>query len=178
MVNFADGMKFEVVPGILLKDNAGYWYPDANNGGRWRTTNPFAEQQRMREVNTTTNGNLRELCRMTRAWRRHCGVEISGLLIDTLATSFIQTWAQRDKSYLYYDYLTRDFMLYLLGRDPKQQHWLAPGSGQHVFRTGKFETKASVAYQHALNAVTYDATHRTTARREAFREIYGNHYPR
>src|SRR5438270_9464142 len=42
LVPFTDGITFEVVPAFVNDDNS-YTFPDANSGGRWRTTNPRAE---------------------------------------------------------------------------------------------------------------------------------------
>lgn len=42
VVNFSDGMKFEVVP-AFKNDNGTYTYADSNNGGTWLKTNPKAE---------------------------------------------------------------------------------------------------------------------------------------
>ena len=35
------------------------------------------------------------------------------MLIDTLAYQFIDGWGYKDKSYLYHDFLVRDFFYYL-----------------------------------------------------------------
>ena len=40
-IHFSDGITFELVPGFLNNDDS-YTYPDSNNGGSWRTTNPEA----------------------------------------------------------------------------------------------------------------------------------------
>ena len=48
---------------------------------------------------------------MVRAWKEKCNVPISGILIDTLAYKFIENWTYKDKSYLYYDFMSRDFFL-------------------------------------------------------------------
>ncbi|WP_345889967.1 SMODS domain-containing nucleotidyltransferase [Paenibacillus dendritiformis] len=42
-VDFTDGISFEIVPGFINTDGISYTYPDTNNGGSWKTTNPMAE---------------------------------------------------------------------------------------------------------------------------------------
>ena len=74
-------------------------------------------------------GNLVELARMARAWRDQNNVSMSGMLIDTLAYQFINGWAYKDKSYVYYDWMTRDFFAFLAGQDAGKTYWTAPGSG-------------------------------------------------
>ena len=71
-VDFTDGINFEIVPGVLLKDDKDFWYPDTNNGGTWKTTNPKPEIEEIRKTNETLNGNLKNLCRMARAWKMGC----------------------------------------------------------------------------------------------------------
>lgn len=109
LVPFNDGLTFEVVPAFINKDDS-FTYPDSNNGGRWRTTNPKPEIEAIRSRNAVCNGNLILLCRMMRSWKNKWNVPIGGLLIDTLAYQFIESYTYRDKSYLYYDYFCRDFL--------------------------------------------------------------------
>jgi hypothetical protein len=63
----------------------------------------------IKDNNELTNYNLINLCRMTRAWRNKWNVPMGGLLIDTLANQFLINWQYKDKSYLYYDWMARDF---------------------------------------------------------------------
>jgi hypothetical protein len=43
LVPFKDGITFEVVPAFLNDDNVSYTFPNANDGGSWKTTNPRPE---------------------------------------------------------------------------------------------------------------------------------------
>lgn len=56
VIDFSDGMKFEVLPAFQQLDWWGNWngkydYPDSNMGGNWLTTNPKIEQQAMKKRN-------------------------------------------------------------------------------------------------------------------------------
>jgi hypothetical protein len=104
-------------------------------------------------------------------------VPMSGMLIDTLAFQFILTWAYCDKSYLYHDYLVRDFMLYLSQIDRSQTYWRAPGSGSYVFKTGSFQDAAATAYRTALSAIEHETGNWPTTARNKWREIFGPTYP-
>lgn len=141
LVPFTDGITFEAVP-AFENTNGGFIYPDANNGGTWRTTNPRPEIKAIRERNAACNFNLVPLCRMMRAWKREWSVPIGGLLIDTLAYQFIENYTYRDKSYLYYDFLCRDFFAWMASQDEAQEYWKSPGSGQYVYGKGLFQYKA------------------------------------
>jgi hypothetical protein len=99
----------EVCPAFLLT-NGKYRYPDSNNGGRWRETDPKPEMDEINSFNSTTNGNLKKLAKMTRAWKNKCGVKIGGLLIDTLCYEFLKANTNHYTTTLSdYDILVRDF---------------------------------------------------------------------
>jgi len=119
VVPFTDGITFEVVPAFLNEDGS-FTFPNANNGGSWKVTNPKPEIDAIRKRNTECNYNLIPLCRMMRAWKNKWNVPIGGLLIDTLAYQFIIQWEYRDKSYLYYDFMCRDFFLFMAEQDDVQ----------------------------------------------------------
>lgn len=178
LVKFDDGITFEVVPAFLNKDDS-YTFPDANDGGSWKTTNPSPEIEAIRTRNADCNGNLVRLCRMMRAWKQEWSVPMGGLLIDTLAYQFIEDYDYRDKSYLYYDWMCRDFFAWMAGQDEKQQYWRAPGSGQHVHRKGKFEYKAKRCYNISLEAIEHESAtpKRESKAKEKWREIFGTTFP-
>lgn len=177
-VPFMDGITFEVVPAFIYNDNS-YTFPDANGGGRWRKTNPRPEIAAMKLRNNVTNRNLVHLCRMARAWRRKWDVPIGGLLIDTLAYQFIENWPHRDKSYLYYDFMSRDFFKWLAEQDASKEFWRAPGSGQYVYGKGLFQYKAKRCYNISLEAIEHEMAtpKREWSAKQKWREIYGTTFP-
>lgn len=178
LVPFNDGITFEVVPAFLNVSDS-YTFPDANGGGRWRITNPKPEISAMRLRNNITNNNLVQLCRMARAWKRKWDVPISGLLIDTLAYQFIENWAHRDKSYLYYDFMSRDFFKWMADQDTSKEYWKAPGSGQYVYGKGLFQYKAKRCYNISLEAIEHEMAtpKREWSAKQKWREIYGSTFP-
>lgn len=175
-VAFTDGITFEVLPAFLNKGGS-YTHADSNGNGSWKLTNPKSEIEAIKNRDGTVNGNLVELCRMVRAWRDYNDVNISGILIDTIAYQFIENWHHRDKSYLYYDFLTRDFFQHLAAQSPDQQWWSAPGSGSRVYRKGNFEYKARQAELRAREAISYLQNEYDWSARQKFREIYGTGFP-
>lgn len=175
-INFSDGINFEIVP-AFINTNGSYKYPDTNNGGSWKVTDPKSEIDAMNSRNNETNKNLKRLCRMARAWKQQCNVPMSGILIDTLAYKFIGDWANKDKSYLYYDYMSRDFFKYLKDLDKDQDYWLAPGSQRCVWKTENFQSKAKTAYDNALSAIAYEQNKNAYSSKRKWREIYGTKFP-
>lgn len=177
-VPFNDGITFEVVP-AFINNNESFTYPDANNGGDWRTTNPKPELKIFKERNAACNGNLIPLCRMMRAWRDKRTVPIKGLLVDTLAYQFIEKWEQRDKSFLFYDFMCRDFFKWMSEQDPEQDYWKSPGSGQYVYAKGLFQYKAKQCYNISLEAIAYETAtpKQEWSARQKWREIFGTKFP-
>lgn len=174
-INFDDGVSFEILPCFINKNDS-YTYPDSNDGGKWRTTNPKPEIEAIRKLNNSSNGNLKNLCRMARAWKEKWSVPMGGLLIDTLAYQFLKDWEHNDKSYTYYDWMTRDFFKFLKDQDEKKTYWLAPGSGQYVWKKGDFHWKAVRAYNIALEAINYEEREMPHSANGKWREIYGSKF--
>jgi hypothetical protein len=176
VVDFDDGVTYEVLPAFLNLDGS-YTFGDTNNGGSWRSCNPKQEMEAFAQMNKDRNANLVNLYRMARAWRDYNNVPMNGVLIDTLAYQFIRTWSNRDKSYLYYDWITRDFFAFLAGQDRDKNYWLAPGSSSYVRRKGMFEYKARQAELCAIEAIHNEGSGSHWSARQKFREIYGSSFP-
>jgi len=136
----------EVQP-VFEQEDGSFKYPDTYNGSSWKITKPREEIKAMSEFVTQKNKNLRRLCKMARAWKNKHGVGMGGLLIDTLAHNFLKSTNEYDdKSFLYYDYLSRDFFKYLADQ-PDQDYYAALGSGQRVKVKQKFQKKAKKAHE-------------------------------
>jgi hypothetical protein len=175
-LNFTDGIRFEILPVFVNTSNT-FTFADSNNGGSWKVCDPRAEMSAFVARNTGSNGNLKAICRMARIWKSKNSVPISGMLIDTLAYAFIGSWEHRDKSYLYHDFLVRDFMLYIANLDKAQTYWRAPGSQSYVAKSGNFQTPAAVAWSNATKAIANTTNGQHWAAKEAWRSIFGTLYP-
>lgn len=156
-------------------DNESYFkYPDTYNGGSWKVTKPRQEIAAMKEFVDQKNKNLRRLCKMARAWKNKHGVAMGGLLIDTLAYNFLKSTSDYDdRSFMYYDQMSRDFFEYLKDQ-PNQDLYKALGSGQNVKVKKRFQKKAKKAYQLCLKAIeagTKDLAH------SKWKKVYGRPFP-
>jgi hypothetical protein len=178
LVPFDDGLTYEIVPAFVNKDDS-FTYPDANNCGRWRTTNPKPEIEAIRARNNQCNKNLILLCRMMRIWKRKWDVPIGGLLIDTLAYQFIENWEYRDRSFVYYDWMCRDFFNFMANQDKKKEYWKAPGSGQYVYGKDLFQWKARRCCNIAIEACKHESADpkREWSAKQSWREIFGTKFP-
>lgn len=176
VIRFDDGIKFEVLP-AFANVGGGYTFADTNGGGTWKTCRPKQEMEAFSTRNIACSENLVQLGRMVRAWRDDNNVPMSGMLIDTLAYQFIENWAYRQKSYLYYDWMTRDFFNFLANQNTLQTYWLAPGSGSYVYRGGVFEFRARQAELRAIEAIEFQSKNMDWSAKQKYREIYGTSYP-
>ena len=143
----------DVLPSFWDKDCDGYRFGDSNDGGSWKVCKPIHEISAIDQKNNDTNRNLKHVCKMIRSWKNTHGVNMSGLLIDTLVYNFFsQSTDYNDKSYASYDKLCVSLFTYLGGLD-HQDYWAAPGSGQRVYSKGKFQPKAKKAAAKCQEAV-------------------------
>ena len=172
-INFYDNITYEIVP-VFQKTDGSYTYADSNNGGSWKTCKPKHEIDVFHARDIESNHNLVVLGRMVRAWRDNNNVSMSGMLIDTLAFQFIANWEYKDKSYRYYDYLTRDFFAFLGQQDRNKDYWLAPGSGSWVYRSGAFELKARPTAAVAVEAISNLEAQQFWAAKQKYRQVYGS----
>lgn len=163
----------EVQP-VFEQEDGSFKYPDTYNRGSWKITKPRDEIKAMSEFVTQKNKNLRRLCKMARAWKNKHGVGMGGLLIDTLAYNFLKSTSEYDnKSFLYYDFLSRDFFKYLADQ-PDQDYYAALGSGQRVKVKQKFQKKAKKAYDLCLEAIEAENTDKAN---DKWKKVYGRPFP-
>jgi len=99
-----------------------------------------------------------------------------GLLIDTFASKFLDTWEHKKESYVYYDWMSRDFFKFLMNEDDTKSYWYAIGSNQLIYRRGPFSFKAKQCYNLACEAIEKEKDYPYTAKTK-WREIYGNQFP-
>ncbi|MCL1604280.1 nucleotidyltransferase domain-containing protein [Succinatimonas hippei] len=92
-ISFADAIYFEIVPAFKNYYEI-YQYPDSNKGGRWRSTNPKAEQCAMYQKNKDSNGLLYDTCKHIRYIRdnKFSSYHLSGIVIDSFVYEAIGTW--------------------------------------------------------------------------------------
>lgn len=175
-ITFSDGISFEVLPAFKNSDDS-YTFADSTSGGSWKNTNPIPEINAINNGDSLTNNNLKRLCKMARSWKGYCSVPIKGLLIDTLAYRFLIDYAHKNQSYLYYDFMSRDFFKYLKDQKSDQTIWYAVGSLQNIYNSDNFRYKATVAYNKSLEAIQLETDSKPWSAKQKWIEIYGNRFP-
>ena len=172
-VQFASNkFKFEVQPAFENGDGS-FDYPDTLAGG-WKVTKPRAEISATKACNDRTSRNMRHLARMARAWKNANGVNIGGLLIDTLVYRFFSTTTVYDTAGTEsFDVMTRDFFEFLAG-EPAKSYYLALGSNQQVKVKKPFQAKATKAHKRCLEAI--EAEGKASANKK-WRAVFGTAVP-
>lgn len=144
VINFSDGIKFEILPAFKHVDFWGDWngtydYPDTNMGGRWLTTNPKAEQNAMEERNAESNGLLYDTCKHMREIRdtHFRSYHLPGIVIDSFAYHYIKDWHWLREDEAPSDKPTGTYEKGLYNACPSWAFPLyAPGSGMQVDTSG------------------------------------------
>ncbi len=62
----------ELVPGFKQADGR-FKYPDTNNGGSWKYTDPLPEQDTCQESDNNSNGIYFDFCHILRKWKNEQG---------------------------------------------------------------------------------------------------------
>ena len=102
IVDFSDGMKFELLPAFERVNDwgeaDGYDYPDTHRNGRWLATHPKKEQVAMKEKNKSSNGLLFDTCKHIRNLHveRCSSYKLSGIVVDSFVFTAIGGWYWND----------------------------------------------------------------------------------
>ncbi len=176
-IDFSDGIKFEIVPAFKYSDG-GYCYADTNDGGRWRSMNPSKEMMVFAYMDACYNGNLIKLCRMARAWKEKMNVLMPGILIDTIVYDFLGQYEYANKSYTYFDWMSRDFFDYIIKNESKNS-WIKFGSGDYITKDygNSVNCDSKKAYQLSLQAIDAGSNDWTYTWHDKWRDIYGTKFP-
>lgn len=155
----------DLVPAFPCNDGS-FRYPDSNDGGTWRKTDPIPEQKSCRSLIRSTGGEARNLCNVLRVWKNNVGFHFKGLLIDTLVGKYFENTAELFNNP--YDRLT-DLFDFLSREDRNKAYWHAIGSNQLIYNDdqGEFVSKADSAV-----ALLRDAKD-DTAREYALVSLFG-----
>lgn len=169
-----DGVTIEIVPAFLLTDGR-YWICDTNNDGRYKLADPAAELQTLETANSAYNGNARQLTRLLKKWQIENQVAIKAFQLERLALDFLKGWPHNTRDRFWYDWMMRDFFLYMIGRAnglvqmPGTEEWISLGDD--------WRGAARTAYKNALAACAYEQANLEVPAGESWQEIVGSAAP-
>lgn len=165
----------ELVPGFKQSDDR-FKYPDTNNGGSWKYTDPLPEISESKKTAEDTDNNFKYIANMLRAWKNKQGFKFGGLLIDTITYKFLNEKTDyRNIGFDSYLDMTKALFEYIKGLDKDQSYWYALGSNQKVYNcdNGKFITKAEKAYKKIK-----DLTANSSDVNKKLRQVFGTQFPK
>ena len=164
----------EVVPAFVLT-NGKYWICNTNGGGKYETTDPTSEIEQIKSSSNLTNGNTRNLIRMMKCWQGNCNVPLKSFCLELLVVDFLSSYGYKDKGTTFYDWMTRDFFKFLLG---KVNGWvIIPGTYKFIDLGDTWKSKAESAYNRASKATQYEADNMPYTAGEEWQKIFGNYIP-
>lgn len=165
----------ELVPGFKQSDDR-FKYPDTNNGGSWKYTDPLPEISESKKTAEDTDNNFKYIANMLRAWKNKQGFKFGGLLIDTITYKFLNEKTDyRNIGFDSYLDMTKALFEYIKDLNKDQSYWYALGSNQQVYNcdNGKFITKAEKAYEKMK-----DLTENSTDVNKKLRQVFGTQFPK
>jgi len=164
----------EVVPAFLLV-NGRYWICDTNGGGKYKTTDPVAERSVVDAVDKANAGNLRQLVRMLKAWQDYCSVPIKSFALELVAAEFLAQSEWRLNDFFYYDWLVRDFFLYLYAKAGKVI--VLPGTGEVIALGDDWKSRVVTAYSRAVEACDNERDNYLHLAGDEWQKIFGPQVP-
>lgn len=166
----------EVQP-VFENEDSSFEYPDSYGEGSWKITKPRLEIEEMRRFRKEKSKNLHPLCKMLRAWKNRNAVNMSGLLIDTLAWRFLNQTESYDNAGFYsYGLMCRDFFEYLKNQE-HQYVYKALGSRQDVKVYKHFNKVARRAFELCEQAIEAHEDGKEKKSHELWRKVFGSAFP-
>jgi hypothetical protein len=169
-----DGVTIEIVPAFLLTDGR-YWICDTNNDGRYKLADPAAELQALETANGAFNGNARQLTRLLKKWQIENQVAIKAFQLERLALDFLKGWLHNTRDRFWYDWMMRDFFLYMIGRANGLVQM--PGTGEWISLGDDWLGAAKTAYRNTLSACAFEQANLEVLAGENWQEIFGSAAP-
>lgn len=165
----------ELIPAFRLS-GGDYWVCLTDSGGRYKKADYDAESSKITYSNQLTNNNTRDLVKMMKRWQSYCSVPLKSFLIELTAMDFLDSWGNRGKSSVYYDWMVRDYLAYLVA---KQNGWVfAPGTYEMMFLGNAWASRAETALARARKACTHEANSEPISAGEEWQKIFGSDIPK
>ncbi len=160
----------EVVPAFHFTDGL-YRICNTNDGGSYTKTQPWTEANHIETADRATNGNLRRLIRMLKAWQANCSVPIKSFQLELLAADFLSQSPWRLNDYFWFDWIVRDFFAYLRYR--ANSFVVVPGTFEIISLGDEWQSRAESAYSRAEKACRFEQLNYIDSAGEEWQNIFG-----
>jgi Second Messenger Oligonucleotide or Dinucleotide Synthetase domain len=171
VVNF-ESFGIEVVPAFRLMTQGRYWICDTSTGGSYKETAPWNEVEFLNNADLNNAKNARPMIRMLKTWQYSCDVPIKSFHLELLATEFLAQSPWRLKNWFYFDWLMRDFFVFLFHR--AHGTIIVPGTSEVIFLGNAWQSYATSAYRRAARACDLEYENRIFEAGEEWQKIFGS----
>jgi hypothetical protein len=165
----------EVVPVFRRPNSTQFIMPDTNGGGRWKTSDPRAENEMLDHADSVSNQNTRRMIKMLKTWKRECKVPLKSFEIEVITSVFMREYENRQYDYYWYDWYFRDFFAYLCRLN--NLTLTLPGTGEIVELGDEWITKAISARDRALKACEFEYQDQVIEAGLEWQKIFGSNIP-
>lgn len=148
---------------------------DSGRQGAWTATDPAAETSRLRAADLASGGKATHLIMMLKAWRRTHEVALASLALELLVAEFVLAWIYPRRSFLFYDWMIRDFFFWLVHQ--AHRDLLTPGALENLYLGDAWVEPAALAYGQACRACDWERDNRDRDATGAWRKIFGSDFP-
>lgn len=119
VVEFTSGPNVEIVPGVLFSPGTDILHarckvPFSRDGGSWEDADYGLEYDNAATLHTASGGQYARLIRYMKAWRTAQGATIKSVVLELMAAQFMRRWDTERNSYVYDDWLVRDFLSHMV----------------------------------------------------------------
>jgi hypothetical protein len=165
-----------VVPAFLIGGSStDYNICDTSSGGQWKRSEPWAEIVHVKEADKRSKGNAVNLIKMAKIWQRNCNVPLKSFALELLAIEALSASTWFDKSTVYYDWIVRDFFNHIRSRGSS---WVTvPGTGEMLFLSDNWVSRAESAYQRAVRACDDESNGYPASAHSEWVKIFGDGFP-
>lgn len=174
VVNFST-TNIEVVP-AFSQQNGRYLVCDTHDGGRYMETDPKSEFDFINSVDRSNANNLRPMIKILKSWQSHCSVPIKSIQLELIVAEFLSQSLWRLQSFYYFDWLIRDFFLFLYHK--ANGSVFVPGTNESIYLESAWQSRAESAYHRAVKACNYEKLDLVTMAGEEWQKIFGLQVPK
>ncbi len=112
---------------------------------------------------------------MMKRWQDECSVPMKSFWLELLAVNFLSTWQYRTNGTMYYDWMVRDFLQYIVGH--ANNYLFVPGTFEALALGDAWKSRAETAYNRAVKACEYEAARHGYSAGAEWQKIFGTYIP-
>lgn len=148
---------------------------DGSREGRFRVMDPSAEEAHIRQSDSRTRGNTRDLIRMLKCWQAYREVPLSSFAIELLAIDFLAGWSRAGDQASFYDWMVRDALAFLLTQ--ADATLAIPGAADGLPLGSAWVGRARTAQMHAAKACEFETIDLNADAWWEWEKIFGERIP-